>query len=280
MANEHASWSFRVMRHLRGPSESAQRTGRAGPEQHAWYAIHEVYYNDRNGVESWEDTPADVYGWSPEELRWTLQRMTAALDEEVLDFEGGSELGLLRTRGYFVNLGHYETYPEFMPAAAERRGTSPRDPAPLETAPTATPELDWGDASLEELAARAEATGEQAALAVAPLSPDLAEIVERAASEPRRWLDWTTTTSPMADTPADAPAADESDEPAAEEREPAEAMDEPADDTPPPAEEPADDTSRAGADTDASEPTRRPSGPAWREPGAPVRDWLSDIKRG
>lgn len=69
-------WNHRVMRHAPRSADDAE-----------WFGLHEVHYTD--GPDSppigHTERPVPVVGASVEELRQTLRRMLAALDQPVLD---------------------------------------------------------------------------------------------------------------------------------------------------------------------------------------------------
>jgi hypothetical protein len=73
------SWNYRVV-HKKGTSVLT------GPWE-TW-GIHEAYYNQPGdetprGV---TEEPVDVFGHDLDDLRWTLQEMTKALDKPVLEY--------------------------------------------------------------------------------------------------------------------------------------------------------------------------------------------------
>ena len=78
-------WNHRVMRHVPDPSRG---------EGQFWYAIHEVYYpEDATGglpVDvarlSYTEDPIAPLADNPDELRWVLVKMLAALDKPILDY--------------------------------------------------------------------------------------------------------------------------------------------------------------------------------------------------
>jgi hypothetical protein len=57
------------------------------PDSEDYFAIHEYYEADEIlKSPAWTRDPIDVGGSSIESLRWTLNRMKAALKEPVLDY--------------------------------------------------------------------------------------------------------------------------------------------------------------------------------------------------
>jgi hypothetical protein len=64
-----------------------RRKTACGPERDIdWYTIHEVFYGE-DGSLSWTEDEIAPAGESVDELRETLQRMIAALEKPVLDYD-------------------------------------------------------------------------------------------------------------------------------------------------------------------------------------------------
>ena len=64
------TWNHRVVRQRKGDE--------------TWLGIHEAFYGD-DGKLSWTENPVDVVGETVDDLRWTLERMLAALDEPIIN---------------------------------------------------------------------------------------------------------------------------------------------------------------------------------------------------
>lgn len=52
-----------------------------------FYSIHEAYYAEPEEVSSYSKNPIAPVASSLDELRWSLEKMLAALDKPVLDYE-------------------------------------------------------------------------------------------------------------------------------------------------------------------------------------------------
>jgi hypothetical protein len=67
-------WNYRVIRHTGVSAESA------------YFAIHEVFYDEKDEPASCTSKSIDVSGETVEEMRSSLQRMLQALDKPILDY--------------------------------------------------------------------------------------------------------------------------------------------------------------------------------------------------
>jgi hypothetical protein len=65
-------WNFRIVKSLH------QHGGET------LYSIHECYYAD-DGTIGWTENPVAVTGDTPEDIRWTLEKMAQALDRPVIE---------------------------------------------------------------------------------------------------------------------------------------------------------------------------------------------------
>lgn len=67
------SWNYRVVRHV----DKGER----------WYAIHEVYYNDKALIYAISKDPVYPHGTSPSELRKDMALMQKALDRPPIAYD-------------------------------------------------------------------------------------------------------------------------------------------------------------------------------------------------
>jgi len=65
-------WNYRVISHDKDGGE--------------WYGIHEVYYDDEEVPHSVSTNESPIYGESPTEIGWTLDKMKEALKKPTLKF--------------------------------------------------------------------------------------------------------------------------------------------------------------------------------------------------
>lgn len=73
------TWGYRV----------ARRTSFSGGE---YFAVHEVYYDERGAIHRWTSVPVPVDGDTVEECRQVLDQMRAAFDRPILDFSDARPL--------------------------------------------------------------------------------------------------------------------------------------------------------------------------------------------
>lgn len=72
------SWNYRVLRHTSMRSDGSAEV---------YFAVHEVYYDEKNRAVSCTENPSFVYGETPEELRRDLDRMAGAFKLPTLDYD-------------------------------------------------------------------------------------------------------------------------------------------------------------------------------------------------
>jgi len=66
-------WNFRVLRHGKGKD--------------VYYAIHEVFYDDKGKPTSCTKNPIDVGSESPKAIKWMLRKMQLGSKSQVLAYE-------------------------------------------------------------------------------------------------------------------------------------------------------------------------------------------------
>jgi len=75
------SWNYRVIKHV---DEVAPSLKKLHPNGYVWFAIHEVYYDEKGRPSAYSEHPAKVVGESPLEIDADLRRMRKALKLPVL----------------------------------------------------------------------------------------------------------------------------------------------------------------------------------------------------
>ena len=63
-------WNYRIIKHDK--------------KKPVFFAVHEVFYNDKGNVENWTADPIDISGETKKELIAVLGRMTEDLKQPVL----------------------------------------------------------------------------------------------------------------------------------------------------------------------------------------------------
>jgi len=66
-------WNFRIVKHKHKHGD--------------YYAIHEVFYNDKNKPRSCTKDPVDITSEEIKGIRWCLNKMRLALKKPVLDYD-------------------------------------------------------------------------------------------------------------------------------------------------------------------------------------------------
>ena len=87
------SWNYRIIKHT-------------DPIGKAWYAIHEVYYNDNDIIVGWTENPAKLLGDDLDELKDTLSELATIVDKAIKgdkSYPCLDEIELLKNRGDIVN---------------------------------------------------------------------------------------------------------------------------------------------------------------------------------
>lgn len=79
---ERHTWNHRVVR---------REYPEAVEDERVSYQIHEAHYEDGRCVAITVE-PIAAYGADLDELRWVLERMLAALDKPILDYETRTEV--------------------------------------------------------------------------------------------------------------------------------------------------------------------------------------------
>ena len=90
-------WNYRIIRKYHKESESST------------YQIHEVYYDDKNNIKSWTQTPVEPMGESLAELRGDIQYFLKAFQQPALieRINNGKEELVLDEETTKINSGHY-----------------------------------------------------------------------------------------------------------------------------------------------------------------------------
>ncbi len=64
------TWNFRIIKH--------------NSEKHSYFAIHEVFYGDKNEVISWTEKPIDIVGDSRSNVKRIFKQMALDIETPVL----------------------------------------------------------------------------------------------------------------------------------------------------------------------------------------------------
>lgn len=82
-ARSVSTWNHRVVR---------REYPKAVPEERILYGVHEAYYDSEGVCFSVTRDPTPAYGATLDEVRRELERMLAALEKPVLDYETREEI--------------------------------------------------------------------------------------------------------------------------------------------------------------------------------------------
>jgi hypothetical protein len=70
MKADYMTWNYRIIKH-----DETKRT---------YFAIHEVFYNDKGKITNWTEQPIDITGESKVEIKRILKKMTLDIETPVL----------------------------------------------------------------------------------------------------------------------------------------------------------------------------------------------------
>jgi hypothetical protein len=71
------TWNYRIIKH--------------DAAKHNYFAIHEVFYDDKGKITNWTERPIDIIGESKTDIKRTLKQMTLDIETPIL-----SETDLLK----------------------------------------------------------------------------------------------------------------------------------------------------------------------------------------
>jgi len=72
------TWNYRIIKH--------------GTKKHTYFAIHEVFYDDKGKITNWAERPIDIIGESEIDIKRILKQMTLDIETPILN-----EIDLLKT---------------------------------------------------------------------------------------------------------------------------------------------------------------------------------------
>lgn len=91
--DEPVVWSYRMVRHT-GGGPSIEGIAPEDVPKH-WFAVHEVDVDEDGNVLELHSEPAEVYGWDPSEIAWTIGLMFGCFQYPVFDAATGEEIGTM-----------------------------------------------------------------------------------------------------------------------------------------------------------------------------------------
>lgn len=72
------SWNYRL----------CKETHNKGTEfEEVAFTIREVYYKDNGAISFYAENAANLYAESPEDMKWTIEKIQEALNKEVVDLD-------------------------------------------------------------------------------------------------------------------------------------------------------------------------------------------------